>query len=286
MITVYCALYPEAQELIGAFELKKETAQRHFQVFSNEAAGMRVVLTGAGSVAAATAVAELSTCYPPKKTDLLINFGSCAAGDVSLPGQIFLCNKITEACSGRTFYPDVLYRHPFAEAAIVSTAKVMSRKEMRASDELCDMEAAAVYQAGNYYYSPHQMLFIKAVVDHGMALHDRDFSQDFTELMKEAGRRVCPYVERLCKLCDEERESAADHRALRQQAAEDGKELGEQLHCSVTMAAELGQLLFYCRLTGREYDEILESFRRQGRLPAKDKREGKKLIEELKSDLL
>lgn len=29
------------------------------------------------------------------------------------------------------------------------------------------MEAAAIYQAGNYYYAPHQMLFLKVVTDHG-----------------------------------------------------------------------------------------------------------------------
>ena len=32
---------------------------------------------------------------------------------------------------------------------------------------LVDMEAAAIYQAGNYYYAPHQMLFLKVVTDHG-----------------------------------------------------------------------------------------------------------------------
>jgi hypothetical protein len=255
-------------------------------VFSNEAAGMRVVLTGAGSVAAATAVAELSTCYPPKKTDLLINFGSCAAGDSFAVGQIFYCNKITESCSGRTFYPDVLYRHPFAEAVIVSAAKVMSREEMQASDALCDMEAAAIYQAGNYYYSPHQMSFLKVVTDHGVDAQEALQQQAFLQLLKEASVQVHSFLEELREVELRELEAATGRQELGVQVRADAQKLAEELHCSVTMTAELTQLLFYCRLTGRNAVGLLARYRSEGKLPAKDKREGKKLLEELKANLL
>jgi hypothetical protein len=268
--------------LICAFELNKETGQRHFQVFSNEAAGIRVVLTGVGAVAAAAAVAEISTCYPPKKTDLLINFGSCGAGEAFAVGQMFLCHKITEACSGRTFYPDVLYRHPFAEAALLSAAKVMSREELQVCDELCDMEAAAVYQAGNYYYSPHRMLFVKVVTDHGATADECDFKAH----LRAAGEQLCPFVEQMRAFCDLESESEAAQQAIRAQVSADAGVLAKELHCSVTMIAELTQLLLYCRLTGRDYAGLLAGYRSRGRLPAKDKREGKKLLEEFKADLL
>jgi hypothetical protein len=289
MVTVYCALYPEAQELIGAFQLKKETAQKHFQVFSGKEAGIRVVITGAGAVAAAAAVAELSTCYPPEKQDILFNFGSCASGEGDAVGELFLCNKITEMSTGRTFYPDVLYRHPFAEAALVSAPKVMGPEEMRGLSGLCDMEAAAVYQAGNYSYSPHQMLFVKVVTDHGVAPQTADHAEkraDFQEQLRAAGKRLCPYLAELRTLCEEERETAAAHSALRQQASKDAKVLGEKLHCSVTMQAGLDQLLFYCLLTGKDYAGRVEEYARRGCLPAKDKREGKKLLEELRAELL
>ena len=82
MITVYCALYQEAQELIRIYHLKKETDRRHFQTFSSEEAKIRLVVTGVGT--AATAVAETSTVYPPGKTDVLVNFGSCGGSVIRL----------------------------------------------------------------------------------------------------------------------------------------------------------------------------------------------------------
>lgn len=81
LITIYCALYAEAQYLIQYYELKKESGNRHFQVFSNEEKQMRLVITGIGKMNAAVAVAEISTNCPPGEADLLINFGSCAGGE-------------------------------------------------------------------------------------------------------------------------------------------------------------------------------------------------------------
>jgi hypothetical protein len=282
MITIYCALYREAQELIRAFGLKKETEQNHFQVFSDVEQNVRIVITGVGGVAAATAVAEVSTCYPPGKGDFLLNFGSCAAGEKRETGQVFLCHKITEEGSGRTFYPDVLYRHPFAEAALVSAARVKKPEELSGADGLFDMEAAAIYQAGNYYYSPHQMIFVKVVTDHGVS----DTLQDFTEQMREASRQVISFVEQLKKLCDSEQESADRLCVARQEAAEESKRLAEELHCSATMSAELSQLLYYCRLMGKEEEKLIADYRERGCIPAKDKREGKRLLEELRANLL
>jgi nucleoside phosphorylase len=290
MITIYCAIYQEAQELIRAYQLKKETMQKHFQVFSKEDTGIRVVITGVGSVAAATAVAELSTCYPPESSDVLLNFGSCAAGEDDAVGAVYLGHKITEECSGRTFYPDVLYRHPFAEEQIVSLAAVASGEDLLKRDGLYDMESAAIYQAGNYYYSPHQMIFIKVVSDHGMSRqrNARESSQvnDFVETMAKASPQVYSFVNTLRDISNQQRESVKNQRAIKLQTAEEAEVLTAALHCSVTMQAELTQLLFYCRLTGMEYDKIFEEYTRQGRLPAKDKREGKKLLEELRARVL
>jgi hypothetical protein len=290
MITIYCAIYQEAQELIRAYQLKKETKQKHFQVFSKEDAGIRVVITGVGSVAAATAVAELSTCYPPESSDVFLNFGSCAAGEDYAVGAVYLGHKITEACSGRTFYPDVLYRHPFAEEQIVSLAAVASSEDLLKRDGLYDMESAAIYQSGNYYYCPHQMIFLKVVTDHGMTqqMNAKESLQvsDFVETMAKASPQVHSFVEKLRDISNQQRESVKNQRAIKLQTAEDAKVLTEALHCSVTMQAELTQLLYYCRLTGTEYDKILKEYRRQGRLPTKDKREGKKLLEELKTRVL
>jgi hypothetical protein len=279
MITVYCALYQEAQAFICGFELKKENENRHFQVFSNEETGVRLVITGVGGVAAATAVAEISTLYPPEKTDLLLNFGSCAGGTGFSVGDIFLCNRITEDATGRTFYPDVLLPHPFAEGGLLSAAKVVSREKMSDCGSLCDMEAAAIYQAGNYYYSPDRMLFLKVVTDHGVKAGEPVYVQGFEGLLE-------PFIRQLISAEEAGQKSENEKHGLREQAEADAKKISEEMHCSVTMKAELTQLLFYCRLTGRDYAKLTDEYRSRGQLPAKDKREGKRLHEEFREKLL
>ena len=117
MIYLFTAFYAEAQCVIAHYKLKKDTAHTHFQLFENKELKIRLILTGAGNIAAACAVSGTFGEFSPGKGDFLVNIGSAAA-DANDPsvrdGEIFLCNKITEQTTGRTFYPDVIYRHPFA----------------------------------------------------------------------------------------------------------------------------------------------------------------------------
>lgn len=293
MVTIYSALFAEAQEIIRTFQLKKENEKHHFEVFSDVEKGIRIVLTGVGAIAAATAVAEISTCYPPKSTDLVCNFGSCAAAEELPVGNVYLCNKLTEDISGRTFYPDISYRHPFDEAELISCAQIRETEQMK-SDEtagrqrLYDMEAAAIYQAANYYYGPHQMIFLKVVSDHGLdakqtaqIVHMREA---MVTLMKNATSTVCPYLEGLCEISRANEEAYGKQADIRREAEAEAARLGEELHCSAVMQGELRQLLFYWKLTGTDYERVLEDYRRNC-LPAKDKREGKRILDELKARL-
>lgn len=50
MIYVVMALYQEAHGLIRELELKKNTAYAPFEVFDNESAGIRLVVTGVGEL--------------------------------------------------------------------------------------------------------------------------------------------------------------------------------------------------------------------------------------------
>lgn len=270
MVTVYCALYPEAQELICTYHLKKEADRQHFQVFSSEEAKVRLVVTGVGT-AAAVAVSETSTLYPPGKTDFLVNFGSCGGCGFSLE-EVYLCNKIVDAAGGRTFYPDVLYRHPFSEAEITSFPRPQAYGQMPAS--LCDMEAATVYQSGSYYYSTHQMVFLKVVVDDGVA--GKVSVREFGKQMKTGTARVTGFLDRLREISDLNGGRKAEQLFPAW--------ILEEFHGSKTMQAKLCQMLRYFELTGTDYETLLNGYRRSGRLPC-DKQEGKKILEELKSRL-
>ena len=117
MIYIFTAFYWEAQGLIEQYHLKKVLESTHFQQFTDEAAKILLTVSGTGEIAAAAAVSSVCTRYPPRKEDFLLNLGICA-GDAE-KGSIFLIHKLTEQATGKTFYPDLLYRHGFLEAELV-----------------------------------------------------------------------------------------------------------------------------------------------------------------------
>lgn len=294
MITVYTALYPEAQELIRALALKKDMTQKHFQVFADTDNQIQLVITGASAIAAASAVAERSTGRPPQDGDLLVNYGSCAGGETFPVGTVSLCNKITEMASGRTFYPDMLYRHPFVEAEIKSYPVVQTDMEKVASAQgagscpfLADMEAAAIYQAGNYYYAPHQMLFVKVVTDHGNK-DSMPGMDEFRERMKKGTEQFLPFLYQLMELQKQEAGRRAQEQVLCSGVERQTQEWNEALCGSETMRAQLHQMLLYqaCARQKPQMDALYKQWQELGKLPVKDRREGKKRLEELRQMLL
>lgn len=336
MICIVTAMYAEAHPFITRFQLKKDTSHTRFQVFLNEEAGLCLIITGTGSVPAAAAVSSLCTEYRAGQGDFLLNVGICAQVQKEnettrmrehprQTGEIYLCNKIWELATGRTFYPDILYRHRFAEAQIVtgpapymrsipvpaclaayrntplSGAHGKSISGETAADTFClyDMEAAAVYQAGSYYFGPHQMSFLKVISDDGSPENvtpsqiGRLIGQNMepiadyittlqTILREDPGTRKFPVRRPEGTLVPERPQESLQKDALSQEL----EQLCLDLHCSRTMSESLRQHIRYCILTGTDYASVLKEMYREGKLPCRNKREGKQYLEELKERLL
>lgn len=280
MIYIFTALYCEAHPLIHNWKLIQNSEIRHFQVFENEELNMVLTITGVGSVAAAAAVASICTKYGAGKEDFLMNIGICAQITESLEGQkkIYLCNKITEAATGRTFYPDMLYRHKFAECAITTVMNPIQIEipEYVAATGFYDMEAAAVYQAGACFVGPHQMSFVKIVSDRG---------EERAVTPQKAEECICKNLPAITEYVDR---FARNQRTDRQEKGQDvGENLWidkvcEDMHCSVVMKNAMKQQIHYCRLAGIDYRKILEDGYQQGKLPCGSKREGKQYFEEFR----
>lgn len=360
MIFLFCALYPEAAALISHYGLKKDTAESRFPIFCGGEGEICLTVTGPGEVAAAAAVGCICTKYRAGRADLLLNIGSCAAvampavaeyhmevsGDqkrAGLPGRAFLCNRLTEAATGKTFYPDMIYRHGFRERGIVTGMNIMDDAKAGFSTGLrgvpdgifaaCesdgfflyDMEAAAVYQAGAYFFGPHQMSFLKIVSDvqalradpvptggmpecavseetvwaDGMsecAVSGKSvptnpdagrslIKEEIMRIMEDSVEEITAYIDLLRSVVrgrDGGEEATADERF----DAAFAEKLCRDLWCSQTMRSVLYQHLRYCVLAGIDYRAVAAEMYRDGRLPCRDKREGKLRFEELRRELL
>ena len=320
MIYVMMALYQEAHGLIRELELKKNTAYAPFEVFDNESAGIRLVVTGVGEIAAAAATAAVCARDGADAADFLINIGCCAAGGCCKPadrdmdsrcaaaegaaggcepadrdmdsesgaanaaqiGDLYVCHKITEQATGKTFYPDILYRHPWKERELVTGMQPLQRAA--AHGALYDMEAAAVYQAGIRFFSPDRMIFLKVVSDSGVAGQERMTAETLAGLLEQHVKAVAGFLANLWKAADEE--EALRSGGILQEDETVLERLFAALHCSQTMRASARQYITYAALTGYDWKAELEEWYARGLLPCKDRREGKVRLEELKQVLL
>lgn len=304
MIYVVTALYQEAHGFIRELELKKNTAYAPFEVFDNENAGIRLVVTGVGEIAAAAVVAAVCARDGADAADFLINIGCCAAANAGADsgcetvdsgmdsesgaahaaqiGDLYVCHKITEQATGKTFYPDILYRHPWKERELVTGMQPLQRAA--AHGALYDMEAAAVYQAGIRFFSPDRMLFLKVVSDFGIAGQERMTAEALTGLLEQYVKEVAAFLTNLREAADEEETLRND--GILQEDETVLERLFAALHCSQTMRASARQYITYAALTGYDWKAELEEWYARGLLPCKDRREGKVRLEELKQVLL
>ena len=304
MIYVVTALYQEAHGLIWELELKKNTAYAPFEVFDNESAGIRLVVTGVGEIASAAAAAAVCARDGADAADFLVNIGCCAAANAGADsgcetvdsgmdsgygaahaaqiGDLYVCHKITEQATGKTFYPDILYRHPWRERELVTGMQPLQRAA--AYGVLYDMEAAAVYQAGIRFFSPDRMLFLKVVSDFGIAGQERMTAEALTGLLEQHVKEVAAFLTNLREAADEEETLRND--GILQEEETVLERLFAALHCSQTMRASARQYITYAALTGYDWKAELEEWYARGLLPCKDRREGKVRLEELKQVLL
>lgn len=303
MIYVVTALYQEAHGFIRELELKKNTAYAPFEVFDNENAGIRLVVTGVGEIAAAAVVAAVCARDGADAAEFLVNIGCCAAAEsadsgcepadrdmdsgygaahAAQIGDLYMCHKITEQATGKTFYPDILYRHPWKERELVTGMQPLQRAA--AHGALYDMEAAAVYQAGIRFFSPDRMLFLKVVSDFGIAGQERMTAEALTGLLEQHVKEVAAFLTNLREAADEEETLRND--GILQEDEAVLERLFAALHCSQTMRASARQYITYAALTGYDWKAELEEWYARGLLPCKDRREGKVRLEELKQVLL
>lgn len=167
MITIITALYPEAKPFVESLHLKKNLQETHYQLFEGDE--LRLLITGAGMIAAAAVSARHFSLYPPQPSDLVINCGiaGCTSEADTCIGDLFLISQITDQTTGRTYYPDLLYRNPFSLRSLTTVAAPCTDSSGFSDDcaVLIDMEAAALYQTLLPYFSPERMFFFKAVSD-------------------------------------------------------------------------------------------------------------------------
>ena len=273
MIYIFTAIYCEAEPLIERYDLSPD-AGYPFGGFVSPDGRIRLVLTGVGKTGAAAAVAYCCALYGISSGDLLINIGTCAGGS-SRKGA-YLINKVTDADSGRCYYPDMIYSIPLPESAITTVSAVATSSDTAMDDNmLWDMEASGFCDAARLFMPPHRVVMIKAVSDNGS-----DSKEDLDdELLMSAVRSNMEGIAAAIDSYLNINEHVPDE-------LPDPCDPAEEFKCSETMRSDLAKLMIYCRNSGRDYVRILDDMRGEGWIPAADRNAGKGALNEFRRRLL
>lgn len=165
MVYIACALYVEAEKIIKKYNLKRDSLVGGGNVYAGEE--MRLIITDTRAVNAAINLTRYLAHEKIDKNDYFINFGSAAATK-DLANQLLLAVKITDDCSGETYYVDLIedFYNDLQKINLVTVAKPLKADQVGA--DVYDMEATGLYQAAKRYFTADRMIFAKYVSDSGI----------------------------------------------------------------------------------------------------------------------
>ena len=223
------------------------------------------------------------------------------------PGSLYLCHKLTDAQTGHSAYPDMLYRSAFAEASLITypavqaEASCLQAKQPPSSSDLAqgaflpapvlaDMEGYGGYQAASVFLPSHRIFTWKVLSDYGN-----------TEALtaETISGLLTPHADTILSWLDFVSSPSA---GIRTTAAEPPSfstfwKLAETFGYSASQRQRLRQLLRYAALTGHSETDLLTGLSDAIQIqpskppvfsfhPAQRKQEGKRILYELEQRLL
>lgn len=153
------ALPCEAKPLVAHFGLKKDTSVRAFAIYRNEA--MYLTVTGPGKTAMAAGLAYTQATGASRENALFVNVG-VAGHQTHAIGSAWTSHKISDADTGKNYYPMPVYGMPCAATAIVTASKPQFDYD---HTHLCDMEASAFFDTAARFSTGELIQCLKIVSD-------------------------------------------------------------------------------------------------------------------------
>ncbi len=153
------ALPEEAKPLVARFGLKRRMQDTAFTVYEKNA--LCLTVSGVGKTAAAAGVAYSHVVFGKQPGSIWLNVGTAGHASCEL-GCALLAHKITDADSGRRWYPPFTFTAPCASADLWTVARPEADYP---NAGLYDMEAAGFYESATRFTTAELVQCIKIVSD-------------------------------------------------------------------------------------------------------------------------
>lgn len=273
MIIICTATYIEAEPFIKNFSLKKNLSEFKFQIFNNDY--IRLLITGVGKIKSAIALTYLFTKYKSSSSDILINIGFCGSRNKSYNlGQIFLCNKIIDHDTNKTYFTDILFKHPFKETSIDTCSSIIA-SNINLQGELVDMESSGIYESALTFIQPHEIFFIKIISDY--LTSDKLNIDILKDTLSKSSAKIISWINSI------KEEFVFDDTILSPKNIQAIDNISNNLKLSCTLKNEFKQFAKYYVLQNNDFSKVL---RYTENIHCKTKREGKIYLEKIKQKFI
>ena len=168
-LNLVVALPPEAKPLIRHFGLEFKSGDT-FKVYANGGETIHLIISGVGKVSAAAAVSHLASFSRGNSATAWFNVGVAGHKTLSV-STLVAAHKITDAGSGRSWYPPMVLDLPCGTAAVRTVDK-----ETHDYPDGClvDMEATGFY-ATALRFTSHELIHCLKVVSDNSEQNDLDY---------------------------------------------------------------------------------------------------------------
>lgn len=156
---IVVALNAEAKPLIEAFKLKARTPRGAFPIYERDE--FALIISGIGKVAAAAATTYLYTLTGQVRDIAWLNVGVAGHGARPL-GEGVIAHRLTDAATGRRWYPPQIFRFPCPTDELLSVDTPQTKYPTEA---MYDMEAAGFYATATRFSTAELVQCYKVISD-------------------------------------------------------------------------------------------------------------------------
>ncbi|OEG00035.1 hypothetical protein BHF71_06645 [Vulcanibacillus modesticaldus] len=276
MIYIVTAIYHEAKPLIEYYNLKRTHKISKYQIFENDE--IKLIISGTGVFTATIATTYLLTLFNAKTSDLILNIGVAGTKNKDFHlGQAFLCHKVIYHETNKSYYPDIIIKHPFSEGTLETFSQIVDKSLTKNfQGDLFDMEGAGFFEAASSFLPPHNIYLVKIVSDFlepttvSKEMVTKLINENLTNILKLIQNSLAINQVNITDLLTED-----DYKLL--------SKIGDNLQLSSTMRHQLIQLAKQFIIRTKHNLSILDDF---SDTYVESKYEGKKYFEQIKERLL
>ena len=163
MLNIIVALKCEAKPIIHQYGLKRRSGQHAFAVYEND--DIVLTISGWGKVAAAAATSFVHVLTGMRSHSAWLNIGIAGHRERAI-GQGVLAQKISNAATGRNWYPPMIMDVPCELENLLTVDKV---EENFSENAVYEMEAAGFYETASRFSTAELIHCYKVVSDNKLS---------------------------------------------------------------------------------------------------------------------